>query len=106
MTQHRTIKLNPQIRRDMAYAIHSAWLAQHPRPRVTRLPSGAELNALDAWKADSAAYYQQAMTVLATFRTLDELAELWPAVMTFVPQYVLDPANHFALPTLPRKKAA
>ncbi len=99
----RTIRLNPQIRRDMAEAIHQAWLKEHPRPKVNRLPTSPEVRVLDAWKADSRAYHQQAVTILATFKSVNELSELWPAAMKFVPTYVLDPARHFKLP---RKRAA
>lgn len=95
---NRTIRLSVAIRREMAAAVHRAWRAAHPRPTLPTLPDAEALRALDAWRLEQEAVERRALSVLATFATVNQLAELWPAALAFVPDYLLDPAEHFTLP--------
>lgn len=60
--------------------------------------SGENLKALNAWRECRDSIEQQCMNVLETFSTVNQMAELWPEIMPFVPSYVINPSKEFELP--------
>lgn len=60
--------------------------------------SGDKLKALDAWKQQRDGIEQQCVNVLETFSSVNQLSELWPEVLPYVPSYLIDPSKDFQLP--------
>lgn len=98
MNLNRTIKLTPQIRQEMADAVQAAWLRKNPRPRMPVVPTGPQLTALTKWREGQEDIRRRFMNALNTFQSVNQLAELWPKALDFVPGYLVDPEKHFDLP--------
>lgn len=98
MNLNRTIKLNRAIRQQMVARAEQAWLRQNPRPTMGVAPTGMQLRSLDNWKRGRAALKVNFLNALDTFKSVNELAELWPTALKFVPDYLVDPEKHFDLP--------
>ena len=60
--------------------------------------SGDHLKALGAWREYRDSLEQQCMNALETFSTVNQMSELWPEILPFVPKYVIDPSKEFKLP--------
>lgn len=98
MKLNRNIKLNPQIRQEMADAVQAAWLAKNPRPTVPIAPTGPQLQALNRWRKGQDEIRRQFLNALNTFQSVNQLEELWPKAMDFVPDYLINPEKFLKLP--------
>lgn len=98
MILNREIKLGPQLRKDLVDAIVKAHEKENPKPKGNALSSPEVLRKMDDWRKAREDYRYRLIAVLASFKTLNQLIELWPGILKFVPEYIVSPAKHFPLP--------
>lgn len=60
--------------------------------------SGEKLKALQEWKERRDGIEQQCMNALETFTSVNQLSDLWPEILPFVPGYLVNPSKEFKLP--------
>ena len=98
MPFNRTIKLTKPIRQGVISNVFITWSNRTPRPEMSRIPEANQLSSLHKWKAEREVLEDQVAAALDTFSTVNQLEELWPAILPFVPSWATDPEKHITLP--------
>lgn len=98
MNLNRTIKLTKPIRKEIAENCRLKWMVQNPRPKCPPPVSGDQLKTLMQWKESRDVIEQQCMNALETFTSVNQLSDLWPEILPFVPGYLVNPSKEFQLP--------
>lgn len=98
MKLNRTLKLTKPIRQEIAQRVYRKWLSANPKPETPVAMGGDHLKKLNNWREQRDAIERQCINALETFNTVNQISELWPEILPFVPDYLVDPSKYFKLP--------